>query len=445
MNLLIIDDEPNILRGLAAGLRSDDYEIHTADDGESALKIVENLDIHILITDIRLPGSYNGIDLVRIFKRNFPDILIIVITAFATVETAVEAMRLGAFDFITKPLDLDLVRHQVRKAVTHHQLVEENHKLKLELSEVGSIEGLIGQSESTNQIIRQIRQVADTEATVMILGESGTGKEVTARAIHRLSRRNQNPFIPINMGALPENLIESELFGHEKGAFTDARKLKAGHFETAANGTVFLDEITETSGKTQISLLRVLEDKTFQRLGSSRYIPFDARVISASNKNIDQLIEKGEFREDLYYRLNIVPIYLPPLRQRQEDIPLLADHFMRTFCKKHGKPEKKLSEKAMARLCSLPWPGNIRELRNLMERLSITIAHEVIQPDDIPAKDRKSDTMHIRSLNEYVEAAERQAIMDALAQSRNHREKTAQLLQISIRSLHYKMNKYGIQ
>ncbi len=444
INLLIVDDEPNILAGLASGLKSHSVTIFTAVDGEQAEQIAGEEVIHILLTDMRLPGRLNGIDLIRLFREKFPEISVMAITAFATVETAVEAMRLGAFDFISKPIDLDLIRHQVGKAITHQQLLMENHQLREQLSHAGSISGLIGNSETTRQIARQIRQVADTDATVMILGESGTGKEVTARAIHNLSHRKAHPFMPVNMGALPESLIESELFGHEKGAFTDARKQKAGYFETAQGGTLFLDEITETTPKTQIALLRVLEQREFRRVGGDRFIPFNTRIISASNRDVDELVQKGTFREDLYYRLNIVPLFLPPLRNRREDIPVLADHFMSHFCSRHGRPLKSLSNGAMDVLCSRMWPGNIRQLRNLMERLAVTVHGDTVQMDDIPPERSPQEDIVPSSLQEAVEAAEKTAILNALQECMNHREKTAERLKISIRTLHYKMSRYGL-
>jgi two-component system NtrC family response regulator len=303
---------------------------------------------------------------------------------------------------------------------------------------------MIGTCAAMQDVLQQIRQVAQTDATVLILGESGTGKELTARAIHQLSDRRSQPFITMNLGALPDTLLESELFGHEKGAFTDARRDKQGRFEAANGGTIFLDEITEMSPKSQVDLLRVLEQREIQRLGGNSVIPVDVRIVSATNKDIGLLVESGEFREDLYYRLNVVPIRMPPLRDRKDDIPLLVDHYMRLFCDRHGRQHKELTTEAMRALVAHSWPGNIRQLRNFVERLVVTVSGEVVHAEDLPTETRDAPSVTACKLAHTVEEAEKQAILAALATCDYHREKTAKLLDVSVRTLHYKMSRYGL-
>ena len=398
----------------------------------------------IVITDLRLPGRLDGLELVKRIKEHRPETHTIVITAYGTVETAVEAMRSGAFDFVTKPVDLNVIRHQVRKAAEHHRLMAENRRLRDKLADAGEVPEIIGNSAATQDVLRQIRQVAQTDATVVILGESGTGKELTARAIHQLSHRRDKPFVTVNLGAMPDTLLESELFSHEKGAFTDAQRRKIGRFEAADGGTIFLDEITETQSKSQIDLLRVLEEREFHRLGGDTVISVDVRVVSATNNDIEELVRRGEFREDLYYRLNVVPIRMPPLRERRDDIPLLADHYLQHFCSRHRREPKQLATEAMGALVAHSWPGNIRQLRNYVERLVVTVPGDVIHADDLSTDTRETPSGTVRTLADAVEETEKQAIMAALAACDYHREKTAKLLDVSVRTLHYKMNRYGL-
>lgn len=444
LKLLIIDDEPNIRTGLAKGLQAEADLIEEAGDGAEGLARFEKLGHEIVITDLRLPGAIDGLEVVRRIQARRPETHTIVITAYGSVEAAVEAMRCDAFDFITKPIDLEVIRRQVRKAADHHRLVAENRRLREQLAASGATPEIIGNCAVMQDLLRQIRQVARTDATVLVLGESGTGKELIARAIHRLSDRREGPFVTVNLGALPDTLLESELFGHEQGAFTDARRQKIGRFELAHGGTIFLDEITETSPKSQVDLLRVLEERELRRLGGERVIPVDVRVVSATNKDIEELIRGGSFREDLYYRLNVVPIRVPPLRARREDIPLLIDHFLAHFCERHRRPLKRLSADAIRALMSNAWPGNIRQLRNLVERLVVTVDNEVIHTEDLPAETRLQAAGKTCTLAEAVEEAERQAILNALASCDYHRERTAKLLDVSVRTLHYKMSRLGI-
>ncbi len=362
LKILVIDDEKNIRTGLAQGLRRVDASVATAPDAQAGLNLFAKDRHDIVITDLRLPGEKSGLDVVKQVTDESPDTRVIVITAYASVETAVEAMRLGAFDFVTKPVDLDVIRHQVQRAAEHRRLVEENRRLRENIVATGQVPEIIGNCSATQQMTATIRQVAQTDATVLLVGESGTGKELTARAIHDLGDRRSKAFIGVNLGTLPEHLIESELFGHEKGAFTDAQRQRVGHFETAEGGTLFLDEVTETSAKTQIALLRVLEEREFRRVGGEKVIASNCRVISATNQDIEQSVEEGKFREDLFYRLNVVPIRLPSLRERRDDVPLLADHFLEHFCRRYNREPKRFAPQAMRSLGTRMWPGNIRQI-----------------------------------------------------------------------------------
>ncbi|EMI40387.1 sigma-54-dependent transcriptional regulator [Rhodopirellula sp. SWK7] len=445
--VLIVDDEPNIRSGLARGLADDADVIETAANADEALAIISKGDFPLVIVDVRLNCSMTGIELMERIVAERPHTAVIVITAHGTVETAVDAMRAGAFDFVLKPLDLNLVRQQVRKAREHYRLRIENQQLKNRLADSGEISSMVAGGAAMQDVFRQVRQVAATDATVMIHGESGTGKELIARALHELSERSGAPFIAVNLGALPETLLESELFGHEKGSFSGASRRKPGCFEQASSGTLFLDEVTEMSAKSQVDLLRVLESRQFTRVGGEQVLFSDARVVSATNRSVQDLIDEGTFREDLYYRLNIIPIELPPLRGRREDIPLLVEHFLEQFCTRHRRPMKRLSADAMKTMTSAPWPGNVRQLRNVIERMVITSAGDVIQENELPSELSKPSgpgNTVVSTLAEAVEACERQTIAAALESCGMHREKTAKTLGVSVRTLHYKMGRFGL-
>lgn len=447
--VLIVDDEPNIRAGLARGLASEVDRVQTAANGEEAIALIGKSSFQLLIADVRLGGGMDGISLVRRIRQEYPDIACIVITAHGTVETAVEAMQAGAFDFIAKPLDLNLIREQVRKARQHYQLRAENQELRNRLADVGEISSMIGTCAAMQDVFQQVRQVASTDATVMIHGESGTGKELVARALHDLSGRRAGPFHAINVGAMPETLLESELFGHEKGAFSGASRQKPGCFEQAAKGTLFLDEVTEMSAKSQVDLLRVLEAGRYQRVGGEAVLETDVRILSATNKSVEALIEEGSFRDDLFYRLNVIPIEIPPLRQRREDIPLLVTFFIKHFCQRHQRPLKMVAPEALQVLVSARWPGNVRQLRNVVERLVVTHSGEVLHAGDLPQDLKPSQIVSdpldsSQTLGEAIEVYERKVIAAALEENQFHREKTAKRLDVSIRTLHYKMSRYGL-
>ncbi len=446
-SVLIVDDEPNIRSGLAKGLISEAASIDTAKDADEALMAFEKQDYQLVIADVRLNCNMSGIELMRKMLFTRPQTAVIVITAHGTVETAVEAMRAGAFDFIAKPLDLNLVRQQVRKAREHYQLQLENRNLRSQLANAGEISNIIGNCAAMQEVFHQIRQVANTDATVMIHGESGTGKELIARALHNLSDRSAGPFLAVNLGAMPETLLESELFGHEKGSFSGASRQKPGCFEQANRGTLFLDEVTEMSAKSQVDLLRVLETRQLTRVGGEQLLHTDVRLLSATNKSVQDLIDDGTFREDLYYRLNVVPIQVPSLRQRRDDIPLLVEHFLRHFCQRHDRECRVVAPDAMQTLVAAHWPGNVRQLRNVMERLVVTLTGHVIHEKDLPPEltpRAASKSATVRTLAEAVEECERNAVMIALEACEFHRERTAKRLGVSVRTLHYKMGRYGL-
>ena len=446
-SVLIVDDEPNIRSGLAKGLAAEADKIETAADANEALIKFDATKHPLVIVDVRLNCDMTGLDLLRRILHVHPQTAVIVITAHGTVETAVEAMRAGAFDFILKPVDLNLVRQQVRKARHHYELQQENQTLRHRLADSGQMSNIIACGAAMEDIFRQVRQVAATEATVMIHGESGTGKELIARALHDLSDRSSGPFIAVNLGALPETLLESELFGHEKGSFSGATRRKPGCFEQATGGTLFLDEVTEMSAKSQIDLLRVLETGEYTRVGGEERLVSNARIVSATNRSTQDLIEEGTFREDLYYRLNVIPIELPPLRSRREDIPLLVEHFLEYFCTRHKRSAKRTSPESMQILAAAAWPGNVRQLRNVVERLVITCAGDVIQDSELPSELRilsKENTKLPNSLAEAMDECEKATIQLALEACNLHRENTAKALGISVRTLHYKMGRYGL-
>jgi DNA-binding NtrC family response regulator len=443
--ILIVDDEPNIRSGLARALAKEADQVATANDAADALILFRRDHHHLVITDLKMPGLLSGLELVEQIKHERPETQILVITAHGSVETAVEAMRLGAHDYVPKPVDLGVLRLQVRKALEHHRLVEENRRLRECLAAAGEFPDMIGQSAAMRDVFERVRQVADTDVTVLIQGESGTGKELVARAVHNLSARRDRPFVAANIGALPETLIESELFGYEKGAFTGANRRKPGWFEMAQGGTLFLDEVGEVPAKTQVDLLRVLEEREVRRLGSEEVTPLDVRLVAATHQDMEALVAGGKFREDLYYRLNVVPLRVPPLRERQDDIPLLVQHFLEQAQDRHRREPKQLAGAAMRVLCEFPWPGNVRQLRNCMERLVVTVEAAAIHAEDLPEDMRTLPRQGVVTLEQAVQEAEKAAIVAALAQCNQHRERAAHLLDISVRTLHYKMNRYALQ
>ena len=445
--ILVVEDELNIRTALVTMLEKRGYVARSAATAEEALPVLDETPMDLVITDLKMPGI-GGMELLRRVKEAWQATEVVVMTAYGSIETAVEAMRLGAYDYITKPIDRDRFPVLVEKALERHFLASENRELRDRLETRARFEDMIGDSALMHQIYNLVEMVAASDVTILVAGESGTGKELLARAIHQKSPRSSGPFIPVNCGALPETLLESELFGYEKGAYTGAMSTKVGRFELADRGTLFLDEIGELSLKSQVDFLRVLETKEFRRLGGTKLIKVDARIIAATNRNLEEAVKQGMFREDLYYRLNVIPLRVPPLRDRAEDIPLMVQSFFREFALKHGREPQEVSREAMRLLRLYAWPGNIRQLRNVVERLIITVRERVVEPAHLPAEIQASKE-HIHTvlvtLGTTLEEIEREVIRRTLAEVTNHREKAAKILGISLRTLQYKIKEYGIR
>ncbi|NVN98340.1 MAG: sigma-54-dependent Fis family transcriptional regulator [Geobacteraceae bacterium] len=449
--ILIIDDEQFIRDNVNRVLSEDGYETIQAADGKSALEAVSSEEIDLALLDLNL-GSENGIDILRSMKKIDPELLIIVITGYGSVETAVESLKLGAFHYMKKPFKADALRLIVKLALQTSNLKREVRAIrKNELLFFEKVQ-MVGVSSSLKEIMHQAREVArHSDATVLITGESGTGKELISKSIHHLSGRREAPFIEINCASIPVNLLESELFGHEKGAFTDAKERKQGLFEAANRGTIFLDEVGEMDPAVQAKLLRVLESRTIRRIGGIKNIEVDVRVIAATNRNLKEAMQNGSFREDLFYRLNVFPIHIPPLRERLEDIPSLVTFFLETYSRQFSRSFTAISPEAMKRLCAYSWPGNIRELKNSIERICIMNDSESLETGMLPPEIRgkKSGEGEVcdtpqTGLEEAVEALERRMIRCALASSGNNVLQAAQLLKIPRGTLRYKIEKLGI-
>lgn len=445
--ILIVDDEVNIRSALVTILEKRGHRVVAVGSGEDAWAFMQRTPVDLILTDLKLPGM-GGIELLRRVKDGVPETEVVVMTAYGSVETAVEAMRLGAYDYVTKPIEKERFPVVVEKALERRRLAAENRRLRQDLQTRKHYERMIGNSEPMHQVYELIEQVAGSDITVLIVGESGTGKELVARAMHQKSPRAEGPFVTLNCGALPDSLFESELFGYERGAFTGAGSTKAGRFELADGGTLFLDEVGELSPKAQVDFLRVLETKEFRRLGGTRVIKVNTRVLAATNRNLEEAVKSGAFREDLYYRLNVIPIQLPPLRNRSEDIPLLVESFLTEFAQAHHKDPVEVSPAAFRSLKLYSWPGNIRELRNVIERLVVTVREKVIQPAHLPLEvqaSREEARTMVVALGTALEEIEREVIQRTLAEVTNHREKAAALLGISARTLQYKIKEYGIK
>ena len=444
--ILVVDDELNIREALVTLLEKKQHLVRGAATAEEALEELETETPDLILTDLKMPGM-GGMEFLRRVKARWPDIELLIMTAFGSIETAVEAMRCGAYDYITKPIDRERLAVVVEKALERHALACENKQLKDRLEIRTRFDQMVGESEPMQRMYGLVEMVADSDVTVLLTGESGTGKELVARAIHHKSRRANGPFVTLNCGALPENLFESELFGYDKGAFTGATTNKMGRFELSDGGTLLLDEVGELSLKSQVDFLRVLETKEFRRLGGVKIVKVDTRIVAATNRNLAAAVKEGAFREDLYYRLNVVPLHLPPLRERGDDIPLLADRFMAEFSTQHHRQPKEISRQAMRLLRLYAWPGNIRQLRNLIERLVVTVKDAVIEPEHLPEEvqaSREDARTMVISLGSPLKEIEREAIRRTLIEVTNHREKAAKLLGISLRALQYKIKEYGI-
>ena len=442
-----MDDEINIRGALVTMLEKKGHQVRGVATAEEGLAQLEAASAELVITDLRMPGI-GGMEFLRRLKGTWPDTEVVVMTAYGSIDTAVEAMRCGAYDYLTKPIDRERFPIVVAKALERHALTTENKQLRDRLETKTRFDHMVGESEPMQRVYSLVEMVADSDVTVLLTGESGTGKELISRAIHHKSPRADGPFITLNCGALPDNLFESELFGYEKGAFTGAMATKMGRFELADGGTLLLDEVGELSLKSQVDFLRVLETKEFRRLGGTKLLNVDTRIIAATNRNLEEAVKQGDFREDLYYRLNVVPIRLPPLRDRADDIPLLVDRFLTECATQHHREPKDVSREAMRLLRLYGWPGNIRQLRNLMERLVVTVKDTMIQPEHLPeeiqASKEDARTMVV-TLGTSLDQLEREVIQRTLTEITNHREKAAKLLGISLRALQYKIKEYGIR
>ncbi len=445
-HILIVDDEPAIQSALRGVLEDEGYRVTAVGSGAQALSLLADEAHDLVFLDVWMPGM-DGLDTLVQIKNLRPDTTVVMISGHATIETAVKATRLGAYDFIEKPLSLEKTLLTVSRALEHARLERENASLRQRLGERLEI---IGESAAIKHLREQIATAAPTNGRVLIHGENGSGKELVARAIHALSARRERPFVEVNCAAIPEELIESELFGHEKGAFTGALSRRRGRFELADGGTLFLDEVGDMSLKTQAKVLRALEEQAFERVGGRETVKVDVRVIAASNRDLEALIAAGGFREDLYYRLNVIPIEVPPLRERREDIPLLIEHFVRIFCAENGKRVKTVSAEALAYFLAYEWPGNVRELRNMVERLVIMARRDVIGVEDLPAPLRPKEApaggpeARERSLREARDSFERAYILAELRANDWNMTRTAERLGIERSHLYRKIKAYGI-
>ena len=458
VNVLVVDDDQSVRSMLSFVLGKDGYQVEEAHSGADALRKLKGRSYDLVISDIRMP-DLNGIELLKKIKTHDPELPVIMITAYAATHDAIEAMKLGAEDYVTKPFNLEELKIIIAKSLHKKSIEQENVELRQKLSEREKFEDIVGADPQMTKIYELIRTVAQTDSTVLIAGESGTGKELIARAIHAQSRRAGQRFVSINCGALPENLLESELFGHKKGAFTDAYQEKEGLFEAARQGTLFLDEISEMSQKMQVKLLRAIQEKAVRRVGENREIAVDVRIIAATNRDLMESIEKGDFRSDLYYRLNVISIKVPPLRERKDDIPILMQHFLQRYNQKFAKSIAGFEKRVVDCFAAYRWPGNVRELENFIERgvalekgpvfSAAALPSEVIYNlDEAPAA---GEDWAVRlaaeafDFNAYLDDLSKRIIVRALEQSGGSVKRTAQLLRLNYRSLRYLIDKYKLK
>jgi two-component system NtrC family response regulator len=448
--ILIAEDEKTQRDLLEGFLKKEGFSVDPVANGREALQKLEGDFFDIALIDYKMP-ALDGLQTLREIRRLYPDLPVVMMTAYGTVETAVASMKEGALDYLTKPIDLDELLLILQKVIERSNLIRENKALKAQLQERYTFSNIVYSSPKMEEVMGLVARVAPSQATVLIRGESGTGKELIANAIHHASPRAKMPLVKVNCSAIPETLLESELFGHEKGAFTGAAQKRIGRFEEAEGGTVFLDEIGDLSPSTQVKLLRILQEKEFQRLGSNQTLKTDVRVIAATHQNLEEAMKKGQFREDLYYRLNVISIFLPPLRERKEDISLLIDYFLKKYSEANQKSISDISKEARALLLRYPYPGNVRELENLIERAVVLCRGEVITTQDLPfhLKEEKPEgswdaARKAKNLPESLEGIERDLIIKALHEHQGVQTRAAESLGISERVLRYKIKKYGI-
>jgi DNA-binding NtrC family response regulator len=444
--ILVVDDQVNMLTLFQRVLGKEGYEVVTASSGEEGLKQLEAEWFDLVISDLKLPG-YDGLELLRKVKEFNPTTPFILLTAYGTVDLAVKAMKEGAYDYLSKPVNNEEMKLVVKKALELHRLTREVERLKAEREFEGDFKNVIGRSRPMKNLFRLVKQVANSQTTILIYGESGTGKELIARSIHQQSPRRERPFVAIDCGAMPETLLESELFGHVRGAFTGAISNKKGLFEEAHGGTLLLDEIGDTTPAFQSKLLRVLQESEIRPVGSNKSIKVDVRVIAATNKDLMKAVKEKTFREDLYYRLAVVPIRIPPLRERREDIPFLVDHLIRKCCERSGQEPKRISAKALKLVVDYPWPGNVRELENLVERAVLMSSGPEINPEvlfqELAAGRDASEPLH-QATKAAVEMVEKEKILEATFKARGIRSRAAKLLGISRTALYNKLKRYNL-
>ena len=446
ISLLVVDDERGLCAGVQEALRREGYKVDAANDGRTALELLRTRLYNLVLTDVRMP-EMSGVQLLKAARQRSGDTQFILMTAYGTVENAVEAMKEGAYDYLTKPLDMQRLRALVLKALEFQSVIAENSELRSRLRKRTEPSLLVGESEQIRRVLRVAEEVADSDVTVLIEGESGTGKELVARTIHLHSARAKKPFISVNCAAFAESLLEAELFGHVKGAFTGALATRPGRFQLADGGTLFLDEIGDLPPKGQGDLLRVLEDGAFRMVGGTELVRVNVRLVAATNKKLQEAVAAGKFREDLFYRLQVVPLVIPPLRERAEDIPLLIENFLDHFAAKHKRRRMKLAPEAMQLCQRFPWPGNVRQLRNVVERVVVTSSSSIVSvselPDFLRGHDRQTPAFAIRPGMALAEA-EKLLIRQTLTHVTANREEAARLLGISRRTLQYKLKHYGL-
>lgn len=444
--ILIIDDEDNIRNGLATNFELEDYEVKTASNGQEGLDLIAKGDIDLVITDLRMDGI-SGEEVVKRVTTETPGIPVIVLTGHGSIDAAVEAMKSGAYDFLTKPLNLDQLNLIVKRALENRELSLQHKLLKEEIESSACLEQMIGRSAEMQKVFSMIKKVAPAKASVLITGESGVGKELVANAIHNLSGRKDKAFIKVHCAALSESLLESELFGHEKGAYTGADSMQKGRFELAHGGTIFLDEIGEINQNVQIKILRVLQEKTFERVGGEKSISVDVRIVAATNKNLEEEVKAGRFREDLYYRLNVVHLKVPSLKERKDDLPLLIDSFIKKFAAENEKEIIGIDSKAKAALLKYDWPGNIRQLQNCIESSVVMSNGKQIKLEDLPLSVSEYTGQEAISIPMGIslEDAEKIIIMQNLSANKGNKSKTADVLGIGRKTLHRKLNEYGLE
>jgi two-component system NtrC family response regulator/two-component system response regulator HydG len=451
--VVVIDDEQDAAAALETLLREDGYDISRAHDGRLGLTLIEKSDPDVVLTDLRMPGM-DGLDLLARIKEMRPETMVILMTAYGTVKTAVKAMKLGAEDYLAKPIDFEELEVVLARTIDKKRLLEETRNLRARLDDKYHLDNLVGESPEMLAVFKTIKQVAPSSSSVLLLGESGTGKELFAQALHQNSQRKNKPFVKVACAALPETLLESELFGHEKGAFTGALYSRAGRFEVADGGTLFLDEIGDISPTVQVKLLRFLEEREFERVGGNRTYKVDVRIVVATHRDLAKKVAEGAMREDLYYRLNVIEIHIPPLRQRSGDIPLLAHHFLRKYAEQNDKPVRGISDEALALLLQHPWPGNVRQLENAIERAVVLSNEPVLEPAHFPTLRRSGSTLGadagatragVAIPGSTLAEIEREAILRTLEAVGGSTSRAATLLEISARKIQYKLKEYRQQ